>query len=649
MIHKYSIRPNSLVLYKKRPGRVIQVGDKVLVELENRDLAKVRLKDVQLLHPGPINSLSELEEMQGEQTLAWEILISETPAKALDLEELAELIYGDYSPSSAFASWNFVADGLYFRGLPDRITANSPESVQAEQATRLARQNEARNYIDFKERAQSGQIDIDADASYLREVEDLAFGRRKTSRLLIELGRGQRPENAHALLLECGYWNKTTNPYPVRLGLPASPPELSLPAFPDETRLDLTQLPAYAIDDRDNRDPDDAISLEYCQLDEDGAINVARIWVHVADAAALVPPDSPPDHEARARSATCYLPEGAMPMLPFEAIEKLGLGLRKVSPALSFAITLNPIGEIIDLQIQPSQVRVQRLSYETVEERILTYPFRELHRLAQMICDRRTQHGALLIDLPESIVRVLDGQVSIRPVLRLRSRDLVREAMLIAGEAAARFAIEHQIPFPYVTQEAPERSALEQFALPLGSSSQEDLSLQDNYEYLVRGYGLRRFLKRSHVSGIPAPHAGVGLPFYSRVTSPLRRYLDLVAHQQIRAHLRGERTLSQTEILERLGSSEAIVSSVNQADALSRRHWTLVYLIQNPGWQGEAVLVEVNGLRGRVIIPELALEETIHLRRDIPLGERLILELSEVDLPELEAHFTVKQLSESRA
>lgn len=73
---------------------------------------------------------------------------------------------------------------------------------------------------------------------------------------------------------------------------------MELPDLPDEPRRDLTGLPAFAIDDEGNLDPDDALSL-------DGD----RLWVHVADAAALIGPDSPADIEARARGAT-LLPAG---------------------------------------------------------------------------------------------------------------------------------------------------------------------------------------------------------------------------------------------------------------------------------------------------------------------------------------------------
>ena len=221
------------------------------------------------------------------------------------------------------------------------------------------------------------------DARYLRETEELAFGRRKESRLLSELGRSERPETAHALLLEWGCWDGFKNPYPSRLGISLVQPTLELPDLPEETRLDLTSLPAFAIDDRDNQDPDDALSLVECRLEADGKLVSGRLWVHVADAAALAPPDSPLDLEARQRGATFYLPEGAVTMLPQAAIQRLGLGLQEISPALSFEIELDAGAQPRLVQVQPSLVRVQRLSYDQVELQLEAEPFRSLNHLAQ--------------------------------------------------------------------------------------------------------------------------------------------------------------------------------------------------------------------------------------------------------------------------
>lgn len=631
------IRPGSLVLYKRRPARVVRSDDRLHIELDGGNMAKVRSKDVDLLHPGPVDDLDQLAPPSGEVALAWEIL-SEVSTDSLNLEELAGLIYGEYTPATAWAAWRCVEDGLYFHGQPSAIIARTPEEVRIEKEDRKKQAAEKEAWSAFLDRAQRGEVAPEDDAQFLRETEDLALGRVKGSRLLRGLGIAERPENAHMLLLKFGYWDITVDPYPVRLGLPGAPPKISLPAIPDERRVDLTGMDAFAIDDRDNKDPDDAISLESLREDGEGRFLGGSVWVHVADVAALISPGCAADIEARARGATAYFPEGAVPMLPQSTIQDLGLGLNTISPALSIRIGLNAEAEIIDVEVVPSQVKVQRLSYEAAEMRLEETPFADLYRLAQAYQARRQAHGALSIDLPEAIIQVADGKVSVRRLLRLRSRNLVREAMLMAGEAAAIYAIENGIPFPFVSQDPPDMSVLPE-GTHLPDLTQE---IGDDGGDLAAYYAMRRALKRSQVSIEAAFHSGIGLRVYSRVTSPLRRYLDLVAHQQLRAHFHGKELLSDHELVERIGASEAATESVNQAEALARRHWTLVYLIQNPGWTGEGMLVQKFVGRGRLIIPELALEAPVHLRGNFEVNSVLNLSLQGVNLPELEVFVEIE-------
>jgi exoribonuclease-2 len=263
------------------------------------------------------------------------------------------------------------------------------------------------------------------------------------------------------------------------------------------------------------------------------------------------------------------------------------------------------------------------LTYAEADARLGEEPFRSLYRLAQVHESRRRQNGAISIELPEVKVSVQDGEVHIRPLLSLRSRTLVTEAMLMAGGAAACFALERDIPFPFSTQDPPALSTRERSA---------DLSGM---------YALRRGLKRSQIKSVPALHAGLGMSEYAQVTSPLRRYLDLVTHQQLRAHLRGEALLSTQEVLQRIGAVEAVTGAVRQAEWQSRRHWTLVYLLQHPDWHGEGVLVEKHASRGTVLIPDLDLESRVHLREDLPLDSVVPLTLRGINLPQLEAHFQV--------
>ena len=152
-------------------------------------------------------------------------------------------------------------------------------------------------------------------------------------------------------------------------------------------------------------------------------------------------------------------------------------------------------------------------------------------------------------------------------------------------------------------------------------------------------FALRRTLKRSQQTSIAAPHAGLGLHVYTRATSPLRRYLDLVVHQQLRAHLHGTSLLGEQEILQRVGAAEAVTGTTRQAERLARKHWTMVYLLQHPKWQGEGIVVEKRGPRSLLLIPELALEISLSLRDDRPLNSVVPLALSGVSVPDLEAYF----------
>ncbi len=596
---------NSLVLYKTHPARVLKTGDKLEIALQSGKTQKIRPKDVILLHPGPLHSLSELTTQQGEDVeLVWELLDGETTT----LPDLTELIYGDFTPATAWAAWQLLSDGLYFSGTPDAIQAKPAAEVAREQAARRAKNAEQRAWASFLERLDAGKISPQ-DHPYLKDVEQVALGQSQKSRVLRYLKRSQTPENAHALLLKLKYWDYSQNPYPLRLGLTTSPPQAPLPKLPPENRADLTRLPAFAIDDAGSADPDDALSL-------DGN----RLWVHVADVAALVPPNSAADNQARMRGANIYLPEGTLHMLPAAATEALALGLAERSPALSFGLDLDEAGNVINLEITSSWINVQRFSYAEAETLLADQPFRSLHQLAVRNQARRRQNASVEIDLPEVKVCVQDGQVEIIPIPPLRSRSLVKEAMLLCGEAVAQYARNKDIPLPYSTQPPP-----------------------GNYEIsdgLAGMFAMRRAMQRSQLSTIPGPHAGLGLKHYVQITSPLRRYLDLTAHQQLRNHLQNKALLSVREIMERIGAIEAL-GNLRQAERLSNKHWTLVYLLQNPHWEGEGVLVEKQGKRAIVLIPDLALEIRLRLSENLPLNSRIGLRNPKVNLPELDVHFQV--------
>jgi exoribonuclease-2 len=234
---------------------------------------------------------------------------------------------------------------------------------------------------------------------------------------------------------------------------------------------------------------------------------------------------------------------------------------------------------------------------------------------------RRKEKATAHIDLPEVKIRVVDGEVTIKPLPSLKSRELVTEAMLMAGEAAAKFALLHNIPFAYTTQIPPE--------------------VAERPTDLAAMFAYRKKMKPSQMKSNAEPHSGLGLDAYARATSPLRRYLDLVVHQQLRSHLKGEPVMGPQDVLSRVGAAEAVLGQVRRAERASNQHWTLVYLIKRPGWTGTGILVDKHGQRGTAIIPELGLESRVFLGTDAALNGELRLKLNGINLPELQAHFMV--------
>jgi len=125
----------------------------------------------------------------------------------------------------------------------------------------------------------------------------------------------------------------------------------------------------------------------------------------------------------------------------------------------------------------------------------------------------------------------------------------------------------------------------------------------------------------------------LGVKLYSRATSPLRRYLDLVVHQQLRAFISGKPILDDKAILNRIGASASITGTAAFLERQSNLHWTLVYLLQHLDWQGDAVVVEKRERFSIIIIPELALEARIH-EKNVTLNQQLRVKVNGIDLAE---------------
>ena len=630
------INENALAVYKNKPVLVREKSpDKITVVLPNGAEIKVREKDIEIIHSGPvknfngINDISSPESgLSGAVQEAWELLLTENE-KPVPLKELAELAFGEYSPPSAWAAYNLILDGLYFTGTISAILPRRQDQVETDKMKREEKERADSEREQFLKRLKNRRLKPSApaltneDSRFMQDVEALAYGKSVKSRTMKDIGLGETPEDAHALLLDCGFWTKKINPHPARFGVSLLPakhiPDMPVP----ENRRDLTGMAAFAIDSPWSHDPDDAVSLEI----EGGK---QCLYVHVADPGSSVGADSPVEREARDRGATLYIPEGSIRMIAEEALPIFALGLTETSPALTFKMTLNGNGEIEETEIFPSMIKTLRLTYKKADTLITgsgggeSGILRDLLALAERNFRRRTASGAININLPETHIGLNQGTVTVEPVVQYRSADLVRECMLLAGEGAGIWAVQRKLPVPFAGQEAAE---LPEKILP----------------GMAGDFQLRRCMRPHTLSVNPWRHEGLGLETYVQVTSPLRRYTDLLAHIQIRSVLRCGTPLSTDEVSQRMNAGEAATAAVNQAERASRNHWTMVFLLDKKDSVWDGVVLEKKGNRPVAAIPALALETQISVRNDIAPNAPIRLILKSINIPKGEAVFAAEE------
>jgi exoribonuclease-2 len=663
------------------------LGDKIEIAVAGGEKLRVREKDIEALHPGPLASPDDPPlagapggALTGDVRGAWELLAGTlAPGDAVSLKELAELAYGEFSPQSAWAAYALLREGVYFSGTGAALYPRDVSEVEAEERKRDGKQRDALEREAFLERLKADKLILPgaedspdylpsgrytdppggtpSDLRFFQDVEALAWGKSAKSRTLKDLGRPETPEEAHRFLLSAGVWTPWVNPHPERFGVSAVSAKEGVAVPPAEARADLTGLRSYAIDNAYSADPDDAVSIE--GPDTEGRVT---LYVHIADPAASVLPGSPADLEARGRGATLYLPEGPARMFADEALPRFALGVCRdyedfaasrppgpdeTSMALTFKLTLRSGGPVLDIEILPSRVNVTRLTYREADERAKTEnppsgtnpvnadpvaaDLTALLALAEANVTRRVKAGAVMIDLPEAHISVdiPRRSIEVEADAPSPSADMVRECMLLAGEGAAHWASRRQLPFPFVCQETGD--------LP-----------NDPLPGLAGSYQLRRCMRPRTLSVKPGAHFGLGLDEYTQVTSPLRRYTDLLAHQQIRAALgvglyAGREPLTEDEVLFALSAGDAASLAVIQAERASRAHWMAVYLaayLDKPDDSWDGVVLERKGPRALVSIPALGVETQIPLKTGEGPNEPVQLKLVSIRIPEAEFVFS---------
>ena len=578
--------------------------------------------------------------------VAWELLLElEEPATPASL---AQLLFSDQSPSLCYAAHRLLSeDKIFFKQKGDYYEprpANQVEELQHKIEREAANQAEREGFLARIQAGLAGKsVEWEkSDRPRLEVVEryallgDESSQKNAAQELLAELDQDQSPEAAFDFLVALGLWDQHENLALRRRQIPIQFPEevsasvaqiiASPPAEVEGDRLDLTHLKVYTVDDESTREIDDGLS---CETLADGRY---KLWIHIADPTRWINLGDSLEAEARRRCTTVYLPTGVIPMFPFElASGPMSLVQGQVCNALSFGVLLADDGSVVEYSIQPSLVKpTYRLTYEDADEMIELGVQAESELLMlfdyakQRLAWRKSQ-GAIDIQLPESVIKVDDSVITIDILESSNAREMVAEMMILTGEIAARYGEDNKIPLPFRSQPQPE--------LP---PEEELMQLDAGW---VRDSAIRRCMTRSEMSITAARHATLGLDRYCQVTSPIRRYTDLMGHFQIKAHLRkAELPFTPTEMPEIIASVANAAYEAAMVERQTKKYWAIEYLKRqdeaNPGQPWDVVMVRwlrEHERLGLIIFEDLGLEFVMRFERAVDVGERLTIQLSYAD------------------
>jgi exoribonuclease II len=131
----------------------------------------------------------------------------------------------------------------------------------------------------------------------------------------------------------------------------------------------------------------------------------------------------------------------------------------------------------------------------------------------------------------------------------------------------------------------------------------------------------------------PEPHEGLGVAAYAWMSSPLRRYVDLVNHWQLAAALAGRRppfARNSDALLAALRAFELTAARYDEHQRAMETYWSLRWLLQEELKTLDAVVLRENLVRVR----GLPLVARVSAAPTLEPGALVRIEVKDIDLIE---------------
>lgn len=497
-----------------------------------------------------------------------------------------------------------------FRKAPADILAAALASLEKKRQQALAMEGWIAELKEFR---------LPAEFAALTDSLLYAPDRNKPETKAFETACGDTGLSAAQLLFKCGaiksayhlhYRRFLREQFPKGVAFPV----LEAPRLPSD--LPKAEVRAFSIDDANTTEIDDALSVT--RLPGIGS----RIGIHIAAPGLAIEHGSPLDGVARARLSTVYMPGNKITMLPDAVVQNYTLAGGVDCPAVSLYLTVNDAYEIVGHESRLEMVHIAAnlrhhevepwFNAETVGGPLADQPFKDellhLWHFANACEGRRGKPSAVqgVNDYNFAIVGDLADPDACSIEISERKRGspldkLVAELMIVANSTWGGLLAEHNVACLYRAQ--------------------------------TQG--------KVRMTTSPQPHEGLGVPQYAWMTSPLRRYCDLVNQWQLIACLK-EATPAfaqkSAELFAAMRDFELTYAAYADFQRLMERYWCLRWLQQHAVSEIDATvrreqLVKLDHLPLLLRVPSLPADQAP--------GTRVRLAVESIDLlaPEVACRF----------
>lgn len=505
-------------------------------------------------------------------------LLVEDP-RFYELNEIAEFLYdsSDYDSIAALLR-KLCEDHIYFKSKNNTYQPVSEDALK--QALELQQKKELQEkeeniLVDALKKLMTTGVLDDNLKDYIQDLKDfVAMGEEAnvSKRFSNALDKANINNNRKVFqaMITAGILGEDENfdlikyrtPISFSKELLAEAEELCKTDIKALKRTDLTGLKTWAIDSPGSEDRDDAFSFEKT---DDGY----TLWVHIADPAELIKPGSKLDKEAARRGSSVYMPDLRIMMIPSSLSEHfLSLDEGQERLAMSFALKFTPDVEFKDIEIVESIIKVEKATYYPLANDMLQTDewLKSAYEFSEKLKESRIANGAImLVRQAEVDIKVKDGEIIITHENRDElCADMIAEFMIWANHAAAGWFRKNEIPCLYRCQDG---------------DSEAEIPTSTTFDPIVF-WNTLKYMQKTVVGPDFGKHFSLGIIGYTQISSPLRRYSDMLLHRQIKAFLNNQLVMDQNDLNQKVMISDIAVRHADDTMKNRERYFMHKYLKQ---------------------------------------------------------------------